>query len=119
MSIYEEALKKHPIDSDEWYEEANEQTFETLTTFIEEVRKAFPSYDEFPGYKKEGWYGSDDQQLGYRNCMVAGSLICIAAYRAVSHHYGWSSNQAGVVRNNIYKSFGLSTDDKPYDLNQM
>jgi len=118
MSAYGEALEKYTVDSDAWYEKARKCTFETLPSFIEEVRKEFPSYGEFPNFNKEGWFGSDEQQLGYRNGMVAGSLIGIAAYTATSNHYGWSCNQAGVVRNCLYMSFGLS-EGKEYNLNQM
>jgi len=114
--MYGEQIKKYPVDSDFWYKKAEKQTLETLPDFIKEIREVFQAYDEFPNYNQEGWYGSDEQSLGYRNCMISGVLCMIATKEAISKRYGWSCNQAGVVRNTVSKAFFRETYE---DLNRL
>jgi len=103
--MHEDQIKKYPIDSDFWYKKAEKQTLETLPDFIREVREAFPAYDEQSNYNGKDWHGSNEQSLGYKNGMIAGVLCMVAVKEAISSRYGWSYNQAGVVRTVMYEIF--------------
>lgn len=88
------------IDSLEWYKKAEKQTLETLPEFIREVRETFPSYDELP---------NTELKRGYKNGMIAGVLCMVAMKEAIATRYGWSCDQASVVRNVAFETFVRET----------
>jgi hypothetical protein len=100
------------IDSNYWYGKATKQTLKTLSSFIDEVKQEFHTYDMHEGEYK---FGDPLSNQLYQNCMIAGVLITLAAFHATSNTYGFSSNQAGVVRNVVYRAIF----DEERDLNTL
>jgi hypothetical protein len=93
-------VEKITKNSKEWYDEAGKQTFNTLPEFIKRVQDSFPGYpsiDDAP-------ISHDEMKQRYKNGIIAGILVSLAAFHATSHDYGYSCNQAGVVRNIFYKA---------------
>lgn len=92
----------------EWYDLAGKQNYDTLPAFIKEVQAAFPGYEglvepkEWTDEAREALY--KEGQKRYVNGIIAGILISLAAFHATSNTYGYSCNQAGVVRNAFYKA---------------
>jgi hypothetical protein len=93
------------IETLDWYALARNQTFETLPDFIVSVRKEFPGYEVNKNKKFGTWedHMKSNKPL-YINGIIAGVLISYAAFHATSNQYGYSCNQAGVVRNCFYKA---------------
>lgn len=92
----------------EWYELAEKQKFDTLPAFIKEVQAEFPGYEglvepaEWTDETREALHV--EGQKRYVNMIIAGVLISLAAFHATSNTYGYSCNQAGVVRNAFYRA---------------
>ena len=83
-----------------WYDEAGKQTFNTLPDFIMKVQDSFPGYPS----KDDAPISHDEMKERYKNGIIGGVLISLAAFHATSHDYGYSCNQAGIVRNCFYNS---------------
>lgn len=107
-------------ESKKWYDEAGKQTFETLPEFIAKVRAEFTGYEslnkllkdhKLEKYSKEYFevLESPECKRVYQNGMIVGVLISYAAFHATAKAYGYSCNQAGVVRNAFYHAI---MDDK-------
>ena len=101
------ARKVSNAESKKWYDLAVKQNFKTLPDFIKKVREAFPGYQPYPpetATKKEIEAFQKEQRVRYINGVFAGILISYAAFHATSNTYGYSCNQAGVVRNSFYRA---------------
>jgi hypothetical protein len=107
---------KQAEKSKTWYDLASEQTFESLPDFIGKVREEFPGYELAKGKT----FATVDEEMAfneplYRNGIIAGVLISLAAFYATSNQYVYSCNQAGCVRNCFYKAIM----DTPVPLDQI
>lgn len=108
-------MEKLTEKSKKWYDEAEKQTFDTLPEFIKKVQVEFPGYpskENAPAdFSPQDPAFFEAMKGRYKNGIVAGVLISLAAFHAASNTYGYSCNQAGVVRNIFYKAvFDEQTD---------
>jgi hypothetical protein len=86
----------------DWYLEAEKQTIATLPTFIAKVRETFITYTDISNAKDNKQLTREESEKGYRNGMIVGILLSYASFNATANTYGFSCNQAGVVRNVLY-----------------